>query len=154
MIFINKLEVFQNSLYKDIEVRKRAIANWKKLRMILVLVTVWGQKKKKRPVLANDSQYINLLEKDKKSCSEIIAPYIIDPLNRYKLAWDIIMGGFYFISYIIDPYIIADHFESLEDQKLNRLSFVITCVIVLDMILKIFTAVKKEDQTIPIDDFT
>ena len=55
MIFINKLEVFQNSLYKDIEVRKRAIANWKKLRMILVLVTVWGQKKKKRPVLANDS---------------------------------------------------------------------------------------------------
>ena len=63
------------------------------------------------------------------------------------------MGVFYLISYILDPYIIADHFETLEDPKLSRLSFVITCVIVLDMILKIFTAVRKEDQTIPYDDF-
>ena len=55
------------------------------------------------------------------------------------------MGVFYLISYILDPYIIADHFETLEDPKLSRLSFVITCVIVLDMILKIFTAVRKED---------
>ena len=63
------------------------------------------------------------------------------------------MGVFYLISYILDPYIIADHFEIMENQKISRLSFVITCVIVLDMILKIFTAVRKEDQTIPYDDF-
>ena len=55
MIFIDKLEVFQRQLFNDIIVRKRAIANWKKLRMILVLVSVWGRKKRKRPVLNNDS---------------------------------------------------------------------------------------------------
>ena len=51
---------------------------------------------------------------EKKTCREIIAPYIIDPLNRYKLTWDLVMGVFYLISYIIDPYIYADHFEVLE----------------------------------------
>ena len=64
------------------------------------------------------------------------------------------MGVFYLISYIIDPYILADHFESLENMELSRLSFVITVIIVIDLILKIFTAVRKEDQPIIYDDFS
>ena len=64
------------------------------------------------------------------------------------------MGVFYLISYILDPYIIADHFEILENKQISTFSFLITCVIVLDMILKIFTAVRKEEQTIIYDDFS
>jgi hypothetical protein len=62
-----------------LEVRKRAITNWKKLRIVVVLFQITGGQKVKT---TNKSLHIEkLFEKDEKaiSCLERVAPYIINP---------------------------------------------------------------------------
>ena len=46
-------------------------------------------------------------EKVRFSCKEKFAPYIINPLNKYKMLWDFIMGILYLITFFVDPYISA-----------------------------------------------
>ena len=38
------------------------------------------------------------------SCSQRIAPYIIDPNHRYKVIWDIIIAGLLLLTFFVDPY--------------------------------------------------
>ena len=40
----------------------------------------------------------------KISCSQRIAPYIIDPNNRYKVIWDITIAGLLLLTFFVDPY--------------------------------------------------
>lgn len=50
-------------------------------------------------------------EKDKKfSWRAFIAPYIINPKNRYKMLWDNIVGIIYLMSFIFDPVIFCFQF--------------------------------------------
>lgn len=44
------------------------------------------------------------------ACKERLAPYIIDPLKRYKVAWDMALGLLYLVLFWMDPYIIAFRF--------------------------------------------
>ena len=55
------------------------------------------------------------IEDKKESCGVMkkIAPYIIDPKNKYKVAWDLAIGIIYLLSYITDPIAFAFKFEPL-----------------------------------------
>lgn len=44
LIFVNELEQFETNLYDNLEVRKRAIGNWKRLRVLLVMLKLSGGK--------------------------------------------------------------------------------------------------------------
>ena len=76
------------------------------------------------------------------------------PVNRYKILWDIILGALYLLSYILDPYIFAFHFRPLKKESVKTVEQIITFFLTFDILLKFFTAVKKEDEPIPVDGFT
>ena len=40
--FVKKLEAYQSQLYVDLDVRTRALKNWKKLRLLILLMQVCG----------------------------------------------------------------------------------------------------------------
>ena len=40
--FVEKLEAYQSRLYVDLDVRTRALKNWKKLRLLILLLQVCG----------------------------------------------------------------------------------------------------------------
>ena len=40
----------------------------------------------------------------KITCSQRIAPYIIDPNHRYKVIWDITIAGLLLLTFFVDPY--------------------------------------------------
>ena len=44
-LFIEKLNNFQSKLHNELEVRRRAIANWKRLRIIIVMLQFCGGRK-------------------------------------------------------------------------------------------------------------
>ena len=103
------MERFQDQLYDELEIRQRAIANWKRLRIIIVLMQVCGGN------LTNDNWLVSKrnLNDDKKASSSIrerIAPYVINPMNRYKVTWDLSLGVVYLAGYLMDPFIFALHF--------------------------------------------
>ena len=43
-MFVNKLEEFETNLFDNLEVRKRAIGNWKRIRVLLVMLKLSGGK--------------------------------------------------------------------------------------------------------------
>lgn len=90
--------------------RARAIANWKRLRIVMVLLKVCGGN-----VLTESVNTKHYEEQNKAplTLGEAIAPYIINPMNRYKVLWDLSLGHVYLLSFLMDPYTLAFHFEPL-----------------------------------------
>ena len=79
------------------------------------------------------------------SCKERIAPYIIDPLNKYKVMWDVSIGLIYLMSFLLDPIVFAFKFVPLESKIINRFSEFVTYMLVVDILIVPFTGVPKED---------
>ena len=71
----------------------------------------------------------------------MIAHRIIDPMNRYKVGYDIIIGIFYLITLIIDPVVYAFHYVPLEQESLNNFVRLINIVFIIDIFVTIFTGI-------------
>lgn len=145
LLFIKKLEAFENRLPDDLALRERAIKNWKKLRLLVVLLMVCGKNADKS---GTEITRIYEEEPEKFSLKEKIAPYIINPRNKYKILWDSMMGFLYWMTFFLDPYIFAFLFVPLENRNINFFQKSLTFVIFLDMILEIFTGIPREDSQI------
>lgn len=105
---MDKFEAFETQLYSDLEVRRRAISNWKKLRLLLVLFQMTGSTQEEPNVVENA---INDFATEKKlSCHERIAFYIISPKSPYKVAWDLLSSCIYVACFIMDPLVFAVRF--------------------------------------------
>ncbi len=63
-----------NLLGNDLETRKRAIANWKRIRILLVLFKMCGGKHHE---FEHDAHEEKVIPEKHLSCRERIAPYII-----------------------------------------------------------------------------
>ena len=57
---------------------------------------------------------------EESSCRSYLAPYIINPTSRWKVIWDIQMGLWYLLAYIIDPLVLAFFFKPLEYKAINN----------------------------------
>ena len=87
-------------------------------------------------------------EHHQNTLKEKIAIYIIDPKNKYKVAWDMCMGFLYLSVYFMDPFIYAFHFYHLIYPGVRNFSISITMVLVFNMLIKPLTGVKKEDKLV------
>lgn len=91
--------------------------NWKKLRILIVLFQICGNK-----TLGSAKSAYFKEESVNLSCKERIAPYIINPYNKYKVMWDLAQGLIYLMSFLLDPIVFAFKFKPLENRQLNRFS--------------------------------
>ena len=83
--------------------------NWQKLRILIVLFQICGNK-----TLEKGKKKFFEKKKKPKTCRSVVAPYIIDPLNKYKVMWDLAIGLIYLLSFLLDPVVFAFKFEPLE----------------------------------------
>ena len=84
---------------------------------------------------------------DSLNCREKLAPYIVDPMNSYKVAWDIIIGLVYLEAYTIDPYILAFHHVG---KSLRHQSNLIAIAILIDIFATPFVGVIRKENILPI----
>ena len=68
-----------------------------------------------------------------------MAPYVIDPMNRYKVFWDLSLGFVYLLSYLMDPFIFAQHFEPLSNDTVVELQETVTWLMVIDIFISMVT---------------
>lgn len=76
----------------------------------------------------------------------MISRYIINPKNKYKIAWDMVLACFYLFSYWLDPFIFAFRFRPLLNVHVSRFVTFVTLILVFDMVVTLFTGVRKEDE--------
>ena len=120
--------------------------NWQKLRILIVLFQVCGNKS------LDDGKKIHYKEqKEKKGCKEKIAPYIINPMNKYKIIWDSIISVIYLLSYIMDPIIFAFKYEPFASESVYQFTMIVTYIIILDIMLVPFSGTPKDENDIPLN---
>lgn len=113
--------------------------------MLLVLMRISGGK---ITDLEDDKSNFTKDNKPKKklTCRERIAPYIIDPMSPYKIAWDMFMGVCYLYAIVIDPFVYSEHFFPLENKRLNRFNRFLTLIFLVNIIVTPLTGVPREDS--------
>lgn len=95
-------------MYDKLTAKKRAINNWQRLRIVLLLLQVCGGR------TTEAKKQVQMGSKVKKKPTERIAKYIIDPKDKWKIIWDIIVGIFYLITLVTDPVVLSFHFKHLQ----------------------------------------
>ena len=119
--------------------------NWQKLRILIVLFQICGNKSLYDGKDDNKKKKFEEEEPEKRGCRDIIADKIIDPVNKYKVMWDLSIGIVYLFSYILDPIVFAFKFEPLENESLRNLSQLVTYIIIVDILIVPFTGVYKDE---------
>ena len=64
----------------------------------------------------DDEDLSNFLESKKEvrlTIEERLAPYIIDPMNKYTIIYDITISVILLMAFVIDPYILSFRYEPL-----------------------------------------
>lgn len=89
---------------------KRAVKNWKKLRVLIVLLKLCGNKLilERTKQADEESDFEPVIR-----WNERLSYYIIDPKNFYRAAWTIMIGFIYSICYLVDPLLISFRLELL-----------------------------------------
>ena len=80
------------------------------------------------------------------SCRACLAPYIINPLNRYKVAWDMALGILYLVCYFLDPVLLVFEFRPLVNRDMNQFQEAVTLILIINMLLTPFTATRKKEN--------
>ena len=121
--FVRKMDAYNSRLYDSLEERKRAVKNWQRLRILLVLLSLTGGIKKRHTIRKSTTHLKFEVEdsKQNKGCLASFAPYIINPQSLLKVVWDLIMNSLYFICYLFDPLIFATRYEPLLEVSQNKL---------------------------------
>lgn len=71
---------------------------------------------------------------------------MLDPKNRYKVAWDVFMGFVFLLSYVMDPLIIAFLLRPLTEKFIYTLTITLTCIILFNMLITPMMGVKKDND--------
>lgn len=76
---------------------------------------------------------------------------MLDPRNRYKVAWDVFMGFVYLVSYVMDPLIVAFLLKPLTEKSINIMTITLTFIILFNMLLKPIMGVEKDNDLIQLE---
>lgn len=98
-------ENYNNQLFERLELRKKALKNWSKMRMLLVLlrVTNSNQVREEHPEPHQKNQ----------SCKELMAYFVMTPTSVFNMIGDTIIGITYLLALYIDPLIWSSNFVML-----------------------------------------
>ena len=126
--------------------RARAIKNWKKLRLLIVLLIICGKSFAIPKTEDEPSKEIKDDEEEKKGCRAKFAPYIINPSNKYKLAWDLVIAIFLLFSYFMDPLVNSFWFRPYESNVVINIQYFVTCIFLINSIITPFTGIERDDN--------
>ena len=142
---VETLQQLNEDLYDRLEARRRAISNWKRLKIVIVILKMTGgridesvvTKKKELPVVKQHT------------CDEWFSKYVISPFSKRLIAWNIFMTFLYLLAIIMDTLIIGFHLRVLKIPEINVWQSIFSFIMIIDIFLKFFVAQRSlvSDQT-------
>ena len=133
-IFIRKLEIFNEALYVKLEKRRRAIANWRRLKVVLAILKICGNR------MEHERHRIEEKEvKEKKTLDEWMVKYIKLPTSATKISWNIFICNIYVISFFADPFCLVFWFP-LWISWIKTTQTIFSILMVIDILYTFITA--------------
>ena len=143
-VVLEALDRFNQQLYDDLETRRRALRNWNKLRIILVVFKLFTGK-----ILMNEMK-IRRHDDDqlryKKSLDEYLVQYIFLPTNSYLIPWSSFTCVLYVVSFYNDCLTLATGLYTLLVPWRKTMQTVASFVMFIDSMIFFITAYRKESN--------
>ena len=136
-------------MFIELETRQRAIQNWEKLRIKLILLSMSDYKTILPQKKIEDDEEKNIEE---KSCVDCLSSVVLSPTNKYKLAWEFVASIAIYVSLILDLYILAFRLRPLVSDRINRYQSLGSAVVLLNIVLNLFTAIPVQMKLVIQDD--
>jgi len=125
-------------LYERLEARRKAISNWKRLKIVIVILKMSGG----RVDDTGQDEKPGKEETKTQTCDEWFSKFIITPFSRYIILWNIIMTMVYLLAIITDTLIVGFHLKLLLIPEFNIWQMVFSAVMFIDIVLKFFIAIR------------
>ena len=125
-------------LFNKIETRARAIGNWKRLKILIVILRMCNGNFSEEP------KPVAQIEELPESFNEKMAKYIVSPSNKYKVMLDVVCTLFLLLGFIVDTYIISFGLKPLGDSTMYYSHIVISAMYLLDIPINFVTAPRKD----------
>lgn len=141
------LESFNEELYERLMVRKKAISNWKRLKIVIVILRMCNGK-------MNEDEKEKEEEEEKEDMEAtfkfdlLMSKYIRLPNDRYILIWSVFMSIIYLASIFIDTVIIAFDFEPMTDMGMATAQSVLSLIMFFDICVTFFTSVPRQSEIV------
>ena len=113
-MFTQEMAQFNERFYKNLDATQNALRNWRKLKILIVLLRICGGHVNKENDAINGEDDDVVVERS-ITCRERIAPYVMKPDSIQKIFWDIFMGIVYLVCFWLDPFCIGTAFRVYED---------------------------------------
>lgn len=107
---------FDGRLNNNLLVTKRAIANWQKLKILIVLLRVCGNRFSNNGLNDSDLEGKSK-DEENKTCRERFASYVIRPNSIVSIMWDVLIGIAYLFCYWLDPFTLVPSSKVLAQYK-------------------------------------
>ena len=113
---VRKLEAFNDVIYKKIERRKKAIQNWQRMKVLLAILKICGNRMDKK------NGAIQIEEEQTTVTFDMwMARYIVTPRMTLFQIFAVISSIGYLISAFIDPLIFMFRLEPLLDPTVKTI---------------------------------
>jgi len=73
-------------------------------------------------------------------------------MHKRKIEWDLFMGFFYLVAFILDPLVYVFDFSPLHGSNTRATERIITGLIIIDICLTLITGYPKDDTVLPEDE--
>ena len=137
-----------DELFERLDAYDRAIANWKKLQIVIVVLRLCHGR-----IDNNQQTEIKYKEEvNKKSWDDWFAKFVLDPTTRYIMLWNALMTVVYLVSIFFDFAIVGFHLRPLLEPAFTNCSTVLSVMMLIDVVLKFFQAFKANQTELVNED--
>ena len=98
---VAQLERYNRTLFMDLEKEKRARRNWQRIRILIAILKLCGNRMEKFETV------IQKKEKRKKTCDDYMLKLINSPNDLRMRAWIVFSSLFYMIGLFLDSFMIS-----------------------------------------------
>lgn len=131
-------------LYERLEARRRAISNWKRLKIVIVILKMCnGRIEKDGMNMIKDG-----IEENPPTFDDWFTKFVIFPTSKYLISWQLFMTLVYLLAILLDAFVIAFRLVPLSrSENVNSFQMAFSLLMVADIISKFFIATKHGRST-------
>ena len=135
---VARLDRYNEILFKDLTVERRAIKNWARLKVLIAILKTCGYRMDKLEMK------IKKKEKKKKTFNDYMFSIMQSPDTKHCRIWQVFASISYTAGYFIDTYLLAFHLMPILSTSLIVITEIRALITLLDVVFTFFTAVPKE----------
>ena len=131
-----KLTLLNEDLHERLEARHRAISNWKRLKIVIVILKMCNGRFDEAVMSLEKDE----VEKKTPTFDDWFTKFVISPFSTRLIIWNLFMTLVYLLSIFQDTLTLGFHLDPLLDPWVSISQSALSALMIIDIVVKFFVA--------------